>query len=171
MRTGKRRRGAAMIEFTLAGIAGITMLIATVQLSMAMWNYHTLAYATHETNRYISVHGRSCSQGGNHCTITVGDIATLFKTLAVGIPPGSATLTLTSNGGVVYTCNPVNTCLTDTTQWPPVAHMDNAPGRFTTVNATYNFNSAIAVIWPGAGVSSTAGTITLPSTSKIIIQF
>jgi Flp pilus assembly protein TadG len=170
MRAPSARRGSAMIEFALAGIAGVTMLIATVQLSMAMWNYHTLAYATHETNRYISVHGRSCSQGGNHCTITVGNVATLFKTLAVGLPADRATLTLTSDSGVVYTCNPVNTCLSDGTQWPPVAHMDNAPGRFTTVTAGYSFNSAIAVIWPGAG-STAIGTITLPSTSRIIMQF
>lgn len=170
MRTRNRRRGAAMIEFALAGIAGVTMLIGTVRLSMGMWNYHTLAYATHEVNRYISVHGRSCSQGGNHCTITVGNIATLFKSLAVGIPPDSATLTLTSNSGTVYTCSPLSNCLNDTTQWPPVAHLDNAPGRFTTVTSSYTSNAAISIIWPGAR-SAGIGSVTFPSTSKIIMQF
>lgn len=170
MRTRNRRRGSAMVEFVLAGVAGATMLIATVQLSMAMWNYHTLAYATHETNRYISVHGRDCALAGNACTITVGNVATMFKNLAVGIPSNSAILTLTSNSGTVYTCNPVNTCLADATQWPPVAHMDNMPGRFTTVSASYTFHSAVAIVWPGAQTSR-LGVITLPSTSRIVMQF
>ena len=166
----KRRRGSALVEFTLAGIASATLLISTVQLSIAMWNYHTMAYATHETNRYISVHGRSCSQGGNSCIITVADIANKFKANAIGIPPGSVILTLTSQSGVVYTCNPLSSCLTDNTQWPPAAHMDNAPGRFTKINATYTFNSAIAIVWPG-GQSQRIGRITMPSTSNIVMQF
>src|SRR5262249_5487382 len=83
MKKHSKRRGVAMVEFALAGIASATLLISTVQLSIAMWNYHTLAYATHETNRYISVHGRSCTQGGNTCSINVGNIATRFKTLAI----------------------------------------------------------------------------------------
>ena len=159
-----------MVEFALAGIASATLLISTVQLSLSMWNYHTLAYATHETNRYISVHGRSCTQGGNSCAINVGNIATKFKTLAVGLPPDSVTLTLTSDSGTVYTCNPLNNCLTDATQWPPVAHYDNAPGHFTTVKATYSRGSAIVMIWPGSSPTR-IGRVTLPSQSKIVMQF
>jgi Flp pilus assembly protein TadG len=170
MRFRNRRRGSAMVEFALAGIASVTMLISTVQLSIAMWNYHTLAYATHEANRYTSTHGRSCSQGGNTCTITIGQIATKFKANAIGIPPDNSVLTFTSNSGTVFTCSPLSSCLSDTTQWPPVAHMDNAPGRWTTINATYTFNSAIVWVWPGAQ-SSRVGAITMPSTSKILMQF
>src|SRR5262245_631600 len=40
----KRQSGSAMIEFVLAGVASATMLISTVTLCYAMWNYHTLAY-------------------------------------------------------------------------------------------------------------------------------
>lgn len=170
MKHRSRRRGAAMVEFALAGIASATLLISTVQLSLAMWNYHTVAYATHEANRYISVHGRSCTQGGNACSITVGNVATKFKTLAIGIPADSVTLTLTSQSGTVYTCNPLSSCLNDATQWPPVAHMDNAPGRFTTVRAAYTRNSGIVMIWPGSSPTQ-IGRITMPSESKIVMQF
>jgi len=169
MRTRDPRHGSAIVEFILAGLASCTLLITTVQLSMAMWHYHTIAYATHEINRYISTHGRSCSQGGNTCTITVGDIATRWKSQAVGIPSSSASLTLTSHSGTVYTCNPVANCLTDGTQWPPMAHLDNAPGRWTTVSSSYTFHSAIVLVWPGW--SGRTGSITVPSTSKITMQF
>lgn len=159
-----------MVEFALAGIASITLLISTVQLSISMWNYHTLAYATHETNRYISVHGRSCTQGGNSCSITVGNIATKFKTLAVGIPADTVNLTLTSHSGTVYTCSPLSTCLTDATQWPPVAHYDNAPGHYTTVQTSYTRNSILLMLWPGTRPQQ-IGSVTVPSQSKIVMQF
>lgn len=170
MQKRNRRRGSAIVEFCLAGLASVTLMISTVQMSLAMWNYHTLAYATHEANRYISVHGRSCSQGGNSCTTTIGTIATKFKTMAIGIPADVASLTFTSNSGTVYTCSTITSCLSDSTQWPPVAHMDNAPGRWTTVTASYTFHSAMVLVWPGAQ-SSRIGTITMPATSKILMQF
>jgi Flp pilus assembly protein TadG len=170
MKQRSKKRGAAMVEFALAGIASATLLISTVQLSLSMWNYHTLAYATHETNRYISVHGRSCTQGGNSCAINVGNIATKFKTLAVGLPADSVTMTLTSHSGTAYTCNPLSSCLTDNTQWPPVAHYDNAPGHFSTVQTSYSRGSALVMIWPGSSPSR-IGRVTLPSQSKIVMQF
>src|SRR5205807_7498669 len=92
----KRQRGSAIIEFAIAGSAACTLMISTVQLGIAMWNYHTLAYATHETNRYNAAHGRSCTTGGNGCAITVGNIATKFKSYATGIPDSKINMTLTT---------------------------------------------------------------------------
>src|ERR1041385_2115914 len=123
----RRQRGAAMVEFTIAGVAALTLMVSTVQIGLGMWNYHTLAYAVHETNRYISTHGRNCSLGGNTCTITVADIANKMINNGVGLPSGSVIMTLTSNSGTVYTCNPVSSCTSDSTQWPPIAHLDNYP--------------------------------------------
>ena len=40
-----------MVEFVFAGIAAATLMICTVQVSISMWNYHTLAYAVHEANQ------------------------------------------------------------------------------------------------------------------------
>jgi hypothetical protein len=80
------------------------------------------------------------------------------------------TVTLTSDSGSVFTCNPVGSYLSDSTQWPPVAHMDNAPGHYTTVRAAYTLHSAIAVFWAG-GQTTNIGSITLPAQSKIAMQF
>lgn len=165
------QRGSVMVEFALAGVAGVTLLISTVQLSIAMWNYHTLAYATHETNRYISVHGLGCVTGGNSCGITVANIAAKFEALAIGIPSNSVSMTLTSDSGTTHTCNPLNTCDSDSTSWPPSAHFDNARGRNTAVAVTYTFHSAIVIIWAGGQSPDRIGSITLPSTSKITMQY
>src|SRR5215510_10312170 len=94
-RRRSRQNGSAMVEFVLAGTASATMLISTVTLSFVMWNYHTLAYAIHETCRYVSFHGKGCTYPGNSCQITVGNIATKFKTLAIGLPAGSVNFKLT----------------------------------------------------------------------------
>jgi Flp pilus assembly protein TadG len=165
----KRQRGSAIVEFALAGIAGATLLITTVQLSIVMWNYHTLAYAVHETNRYIASHGRSCTTGGNACSITVADIVTKLKEYALGIPDTTLNMTLTTQSGVVKDCSPVSTCAIDSTQWPPVAHLDNNPGASTTITAKVTLQTGLLILWSGA--SGRPGTITLPATSNIPIVF
>lgn len=154
----------------MAGIAGVTLLISTVQLGLAMWNYHTLAFAVHETNRYIASHGRSCTTGGNNCAITVGNIANQLKGYAIGLPDTQLSMTLTSQSGTVYTCNPLSSCENDTTQWPPVAHFDNIPGNSTKITGRINLTPAIIALWfgqPGTRISS----LSLPSTSNIPIVF
>ena len=75
------------------------LFISTIQLSIGMWNYHTLAYAVHETTRYVSTHGKGCTALGYTCEITVGTIASKVKTLLVGVPDGSVIVTLTTQSG------------------------------------------------------------------------
>jgi hypothetical protein len=169
-RGGKRQRGSAIVEFALAGIAGATLLITTFQLALVMWNFHTLAYAVHETNRYIASHGRSCTTGGNHCQITVANIVTKLKEHALGIPDTTLNMTLTAQSGTVYNCNPISTCAADTTQWPPVAHLDNNPGAPTKITAKVVVHPAIIILWAGTP-GSRVGEITLPATSNIPIVF
>ena len=164
------QRGSAMVEFAIAGIAGLTLLMATIQLSLVMWNYHTLAHAVHETNRYIASHGRSCTTGGNNCAITVGDVATKLKYYAVGVPADSVTVTLTSHNGVVHSCLTLNSCIGNSTQWPPISGLDNNPGNFTTVTARLTLHPAIIALWYGTSGTSIQ-SVTLPATSRIPIVF
>jgi hypothetical protein len=159
-----------MVEFVIVGIAGMALMVSTVQLGLAMWNYHTLAEAVHETNRYIASHGRSCTVGGNSCTITVGDIATRLKTLAIGIPDTGINMTLTSQSGVTKSCSPLSSYESDATQWPPNDNFDNSPGNFTTINARYAFHSSMILLWYGSS-GQRIDSIGLTSTSSIPIVF
>jgi hypothetical protein len=170
MNNTKRRRGSVMIEFVLVGIAGMTLMVSTVQLGLVMWNYHTLAEAVHETNRFIASHGRSCAVGGNSCTITVGDIATKLKGLAVGIPDTSINMTLTSQSGVTLSCNPLSSFESNGTQWPPVADFDNSPGAYTTISANLAIQSSIISLWYGT-TGQRINSVHLTSTSSIPIVF
>ena len=65
----RRQRGVAIVEFSLAGIGMIFLLICTFHLSFGMWNYHVLANATHEVSRYLSVKGVNCTKPGNSCSV------------------------------------------------------------------------------------------------------
>ncbi len=159
-----------MVEFAIAGIAGVTLLISTVQLGLVMWNYHTLAQAVHETNRYIASHGRSCTTGGNNCAITVGDVANRLKSLAIGLPDSKLSMTLSAQSGATVTCNPLSSCENSTTQWPPVAHLDNGPGNPTKLTAKINLTPAIVALWFGQGGTS-INALTLPASSNIPIVF
>jgi hypothetical protein len=170
MRTREKQRGSAMVEFAIAGIAGTTLLVSTVQLGLAMWNYHTMAEAVHETNRYIASHGRSCTVGGNNCAITVGQIATKLKTYAVGIPDTTINMTLTSQSGTTKVCNPISSFESDGTQWPPSNNFDNSPGNYTTITAKITVNSAIVALWYGTA-GQRISSVTLPSTSSVPIVF
>ena len=67
------RRGDSLIEFTLMGIPIIFITTSIVAMSLDMFEFHNLAYATAATARYISMHGV------NGSAITVGQIATYFE--------------------------------------------------------------------------------------------
>jgi Flp pilus assembly protein TadG len=165
-----RRRGAAAVEFSLAGIASIFLILFTFQVSMAMWNYHTLAYAAHEATRYISVKGVDCTNPGNTCSVTVGDIARKIDSLLIGVPDGHVNFTLTTDSGAATACAPLNSCYSNTTVWPPSTNSDNATGKSISVSAVYQFPNALAFFWPGTRTQS-FGTITLSASSKQTIIY
>ena len=119
--------------------------ISVVEVSIDMWQYQSLAYATEMTARYASMHGATCSQNGNTCTITVGNVATFFASQAMSLNTGSVSVTLTDGGGST-TCNPVNTCNSTSTQFPSSSH--NSVGSDVTITATYTLKNPFAMYWP-----------------------
>lgn len=162
------RRGNALIEFTLVGIPLIFVLISIFEISRAMWTYETLAHAVREGTRYAIVHGENCTIAPNACTITVGDVARRIRNAGVGLPVNQVEVTLTSTGGSVN-CAPLATCLTNPSRWPETP--SDIPGLYLTVSATLRFQSAVAMLWPGAGKGSQFGTFNLPASSREAIVF
>ena len=82
----QRQRGSAMIEFTLVGIPMIFLLISIFEMSRAMWNYHTLAFAIREGTRYAVVHGSGCSTDPrNSCQATVAQVAQRIQDAGIGL--------------------------------------------------------------------------------------
>lgn len=171
MRRNRACKGSTLIEFTIAGIPVFFLVVVTFQLSLAMWNYHTLSYAVNEGARYSAHRGQGCVSNGNTCGVTVGNIAQQIASAAVGIPADQVNVTLTTASGQSQPCNPLNSCFSNVTAWPPASNSDNVAGKNVTVSANYLFPSALlALFWPGQGVMKT-GTIALPAASTQQIVF
>lgn len=164
----RRQRGSAMIEFTLVGIPMIFVLISTFEISRAMWNYHTLAYAIREGTRYAVVHGSGCSSDPlNTCQVTVGQVAQRIQNAGIGLDASQLNLTFTSSSDSI-TCT-LTACLTNATVWPEAPL--NTPGSTLTINGKLPFQSALALFWPGAKDGMNFPTVYLTAGSSDIIQF
>jgi hypothetical protein len=165
-------RGTALVEFTLAGLASVVLLISTFELSIGMWNYHTLAHAVHQCTRYLAVKGVGCTLNGNSCSVTVGTITQRFAAVGIGLPSSLVNVTLTADSGLspAVVCAPVNTCFASLTVWPPATNSDNLVGKKVTISAQYQFRNVLLFFWPGQGAKS-YGSYWLPASSTQTIVF
>lgn len=57
LRALREQRGQALVEFSLVGIVFLLLVLGTIDMARAVWNYNTLAQATREGTRYAIVHG------------------------------------------------------------------------------------------------------------------
>jgi Flp pilus assembly protein TadG len=162
----QKRRGNALVEFTLVGIPMIFLLISTFEIARGMWTYHTLAYAVKEGTRYASVHGKTCTVAPNSCAVTVAQIAQRVSDSAAGLVPDSLTLTFTSLAGS-FSCTVTN-CLANNATWPP--DPANQQGSDIEIDGVYPFQSAISMFWPGAGPAVTVGAVNFPASSQETMQ-
>jgi len=163
----RKRRGSAMVEFVLAGIPVIFILISIFELSRGMWTYHTMAYAVREGVRYAAVHGKGCASP-NTCQVTIGQITTVIKAAGAGLPPSTTVVTFTPASGSASSAT-MTSQLTSTTVWPPSAA--NAPGQNIKIKVTYPFRTFLAVFWTGAGGVNDSGVFNLGASSSAPIQF
>jgi hypothetical protein len=187
-----RRRGNSIIEFTLVGIPLMFLLVSVFEMSRGMWLYHTLAHAVKEGTRFAIVRGNNCNLAPNNCVVTVRDVSERIRRAAVGyVPRDLENVVLTSISGQdavtgadiiarQVSCPTLEACLKPgspgNTYWPA-----NAPGgedaagadRLSRIDisATYRFQSALAMFWPGAGSGVNFGTFVLPASSREKIQY
>jgi hypothetical protein len=167
MRTGPRSRrgGNALIEFTLLGIPLMFITISIVSIGIDMWEFHCLEYTTQLTARYVTMHGRGCSQNGNTCTVTVGNVSTYFKNNALALDGAKTTLQLTDGSGTT-TCNTVTACTTTNTQFPGASY--NSVGSDVTIWASYTLRNPIAIFWPPLNDPANDFVVAARSRQKVI---
>lgn len=169
MTNRRRRRGNALIEFTLVGVPVIFLLISTFEMARGMWIYHTLVNAVKQGARYASVHGQLCATSPNTCTIKIADVAGQIQNAGVGLTPAQLSLTLSTQGGGTVVCT-LDNCLTNTTApYPDPA--GNGVGNTIEIDALYPFSSMICMFWPAGGSTLPLGTINLPASARERIRF
>jgi Flp pilus assembly protein TadG len=172
MRQPGDRQGNATLEFVLVGLPLIFVLMSVASICFGMYTFHTMEEAVEQAARYVITHGSTCSTNGNSCAITVGTIAKTIASAAPGVINGSLDVTLIPNSGAgsETTCNPVTSCFSNSTAWPPSANSNNVPGNDIVITADFSYPSPIAMFWPGAG-SSHFGTMYFHAASRQRLMF
>ncbi len=148
LRNRSTRNGQALLEFTLAAVPMIFLLISIEEMARGMWIYTTLAHAIKEATRYGIVHGADCAQANASCPVTVGQVATRIHQAGTGLDTHQLNVVLQTAGGS-QSCTPLQSCLSSTVAWP--AAPNNNIGLPITVSGTYPFNSAISMFIPHSG--------------------
>ncbi len=152
-RKRKSTSGNAIIEFSFLAIPITFITITIISTSMAMWQFHCLAYASETTANYASVHGATCAQNGNSCTLTVGNIASYFATQAIALDKSKVNVTFKDGSGTT-SCTPLSNCTSSAAQFPASSY--NTVGSDLTVTATYTLKNPITIYASDFAVSATS---------------
>jgi len=156
-----------MVEFTMVAVPMICVTTSIMEMSLESWKFASMSYAIEVAARYACTHGRTCTKSGNTCTIRVQDVATLISAQAPSLDSSKLNISLITNSAT-KTCNPLSTCLTDTTQFP--SSTDNGVGLDIKITATYPMNNPLPMIW-FRSVSTSGGSFTLGATTRQTIVY
>ena len=87
-----RRRGAALVEFSLVFLLFVVVLVAMIEFGRGMWTYATIAHAARQGGRYCMVRGSF-----NPTSLTA--VKTAVKKHCIGLDASQIGVTATWNGG------------------------------------------------------------------------
>lgn len=166
-----RQSGNVGLEFTLVGIPVLFVLISVINISYVMMTMHTMQAAAEQTARYVIGHGSDCAAKSNSCTTTVGTIAVVMTMFNAGVNPHQLQVTLTTASGASTSCNPLASCQSNSTVWPPSSNGDNQAGKDIMITASYPCYTVIGIFWPGAGNSNVFGKTVLQAYARQRITF
>lgn len=152
------RRGSALVEFSFVGILMVLITISVVSIALEMWQYSSLSYATEATARYVTMHGAGCTQNGNTCSITVGNVTSYFVNQATGLSSTQLTLTLTDGSGSTTCSPPFTSCESSSSAFP--ASTANSIGSNITIKATYPVQNPVSMFWRQGGNTYLGATST-----------
>ena len=161
----ERRQGSQILEFTLAAIPLIFLLIGIFGVGIGMWGYHSIAAGVKNAARIASVRGAGCA--GQPCATTIRYYARMM--LASGVPLAS-TVTFTSAGGS-QTCDPLSHCVDgdadDDIVWPSLP--GTTAGSDITISATLPFQALLPMVTIAG--TATIGSGTFGATSQQMVLF
>jgi hypothetical protein len=143
---GNSRKGAAVVELSLIFVPFFFMMLACLEVSRAMWIYHTLTSAVKKGTRVASVHGAGCVDASASCPATIREVARVIRDWGIGLNPNEVQVTFFS-GNQSRTCGTLAQCLTDSSRWPEPP--SNASGSPVAIEARYPFVSVVSSFWPG----------------------
>jgi|SRR5579863_1793142 len=89
--------GSALVEFSIAMVVILTLLLGTVDLGRALYTYDWVCDAARLGTRFMMVRGQNCTELSGGCPASVTNLQTYLKSLAFGLDTGSPPLTITAS--------------------------------------------------------------------------
>ena len=86
------RRGQAMVEFSLAFLSFMLLLMGLVEFGRAVWTFNTLSHAVSQGARYATVHGSGNPIIVNGSDDTANAIRTVVRNNAIGLDSSQVTV-------------------------------------------------------------------------------
>lgn len=171
IRNRNQERGNSLIEFTLVGLGLVFVLICTFEMARGMWIYHTLSHVSKEATRFLIVHGVECQErasclaeanlGTLAARVQYHGVGLLPNNLAIAVYRGQNQIVGSGGNGVLLSSLVGSATIWDTT---------SITGNPVRVVVRYPFRSALALLWPGAGVVNFS-VVNLGASSWDMIQF
>jgi Flp pilus assembly protein TadG len=132
----RQESGATMVEFAVSLILFMSLFLAVIEFSLAIYSYDFVSYGAQQAARYAIVRGSrwktACASTNSYdCVASAGNIQDYVRGLA---SPG-----IVANSINVTTNWPGTTPTGSTTGCSPA----NANGCVVNINVTYPFNLAI----------------------------
>jgi TadE-like protein len=93
-----REDGTALVEFSLLLPVLLLLILGLFDVSRAVWQENTLAYAAREGTRYAIVHGAAASPGTQQGPGNTGDIVGTVQSAAIGVPNVNVTVNYPDSG-------------------------------------------------------------------------
>lgn len=94
MRTRRKQRGVAAVEFGILVIPLLVMLLGLTEYGRAIYTYNTLAKAARDATRYLTTvaPGNATEQGRATCLALYGNIDCTGNLLAPGLTAGMVSI-------------------------------------------------------------------------------
>jgi hypothetical protein len=165
VRNRERRAGSVMLEFALAGVPTIFVIISLVWICLGMWQYQTLEEAVTAVVRSSSAHGAGCA--GQTCATTVSQTAYAIEAKSIGIPDSLLNVTLTSAASTV-TCNPLNSCYNNSSNWPTLS--GNSAGTDISITAQFTMSLPISM-WVPKDRTEQLSAMTVKAQAKQVVVY
>ena len=86
------RRGQAMVEFSLAFMSFMLLLMGLVEFGRAVWTFNTLSHAVSQGARFATVHGSGNPVMVNGTDGTANAIRTVVRNNAIGLDSSQVTV-------------------------------------------------------------------------------
>lgn len=177
MRLRRHNSGSSMLEFVFVGIPLMFILISIFEVSRGMWIFATLSHGVKEATRFAITRGNNCNVLPNSCTVTMTQICNVLATNTPGLLPDDVVNVRFESFFVVNGVRDVShatlsACNSGGSAVFPAGDQGGSDkGGEVRISASYRFNSAIAMFWPGAGPGRNFGTLFLPAAAREQVRY